>query len=115
MARKLPMTKKIRRMLDKGYTPKEIVLRLGCTAQQVYNVRWYDNRQKGIGSLPEAAPAVTLRRSRGRPRKEKVLVAAPIVIDTSAPPTPSYTPAKPIPTHRSLWQRVKERMVSVWR
>lgn len=112
MARKLPMTRKIRRLLDKGYSPKEIALRLGCTAQQVYNVRWYDNRQKGIGSLPEATPAVTLR-NRGRPRKPAANTDTSA--HRSAPPAPSYAPARPIPTQPSLWQRVKERMVSVWR
>lgn len=132
MAKKLSMAKKIRRMLDKGYAPKEISTRLGCTAQQVYNIRWYDNKVKGIGSLPAAASAVASvpapaapKRPRGRPRKNPLPATTPATtatIDTSdiriATPTPgsvTYMPAQPIPTQRSLWQRVKERVASVWR
>lgn len=133
MAKKLSTSKKIRRMLDKGYTAKEIAAKLNCNVQLVYNVKWYDNKRKGIGSLPEAEKVIEVKRPRGRPRKNDTVATPPAprlaasTIDTSDQEKsaaqmqtvgwgkPIYAPAKPIPTHRSMWQRVKERFASVWR
>ena len=109
MRKKMTTAAKIRRMLAKGYEPKEIARRLDCPVQQVYTVRYHENRKMGIGALVTETPApipvvgVATPKKRGRPRKaarqddssareEPVRVAMPVVI----------------PTKPSLWQRVKE-------
>jgi len=94
--KKMSTARKIRRMLDKGITVRDIAQRLKCSPQTVYNVRYQTNRNKGIGSLPTMvvlSPAP--KRPRGRPRK----------VDSSA--SPQIPPAVVALPQRSLWQRVK--------
>ena len=99
MRKKLSKSEKIRRLLVKGYAPKEIAQMMSCDVQHVYNIRWYDKkRTQGLGSLPVAAPPVPevgivvpkTPRPRGRPRKE---------VDAS-------DKREAVP-RVSLWQRVK--------
>jgi hypothetical protein len=90
--------------------------------QQVYTVRYHENRKMGIGALVTETPApipvvgVATPKKRGRPRKERVdtsdrekyvvgtpLLDAAIAFPPSQAPTPVVIPTKP-----SLWQRVKE-------
>lgn len=105
MRKKMTMTQKILRGLDKGQAPADIAKRLGCSVQNVYNAR-YRYRRDATPSVTQ--PTVTsspIKRPRGRPRKNidtsdggKVVVATPVV---SVPP--------------SLWQRIKATVVGVWR
>lgn len=69
---------KVRNMLDKGVTPKEIALQLDIPAQAVYNIRYQYNKSKGVGSLltpPIVKDGIaSVRRKPGRPRKQQVIV-----------------------------------------
>ena len=119
--KKMTTAAKIRRMLAKGYEPKEIARRLDCTVQQVYTERYKETRRMGIGTLvteePKAIPVVGVAtpRKRGRPRKvqpqqdsssqeERVEVEV-----ASTAPVPVVIQTKP-----SMVQRVKEWFAS-WR
>lgn len=54
MTRKKPSrAAKVRAMLNKGMTPKEVADLLGIKRQVVYTIRYMDNKKKGIGALPK--------------------------------------------------------------
>lgn len=125
--RKMTNSQKIRRMLSKGMAPRDIAARLNTNVQNVYNVQ-YQDRKKGIASLPAAAPtapatptpAPAAPQTLGdlikqeqvkaeQPTPQPVAPVVPIaptpavfVADTSAS---RYLPDPPAPAP-SLWQRV---------
>ncbi len=109
MRKKMSTAAKIRRMLAKGYEPKEIARRLDCPVQQVYTVRYHENRKMGIGALvtEKSAPipvvGVATPKKRGRPRKETVDTSDVEKMEPVRVAMPVVIPTKP-----SLWQRVKE-------
>lgn len=109
MRKKMTTAAKIRRMLAKGYEPKEIARRLDCPVQQVYTVRYHENRKMGIGALVTETPApipvvgVATPKKRGRPRKETVDTSDREKVEPVRVAMPVVIPTKP-----SLWQRVKE-------
>lgn len=128
MRKKMSTAAKIRRMLAKGYEPKEIARRLDCPVQQIYTVRYHENRKMGIGALVTETPApipvvgVATPKKRGRPRKEtvdtsdreKYVVGTPLLDAAIAfPPSQAPMPVV-IPTKPSMAQRVKEWFAS-WR
>lgn len=53
MAKRLSLARKVRRMVEDGYTTKDIVTKLKVKPQVVYNVRYQINKAKGLGSLPK--------------------------------------------------------------
>lgn len=112
--RKMTTSQKIRRMLSKGMPPREIASRLNINVQNVYNVQ-YQDRKKGIASLPAATPAPTPAPpwlaptpTAPQPPTPAPELSAPtpavFVADTSAS---RYLPDLPAPAPTpSLWRRV---------
>jgi len=107
--KKLSTSVKIRRMLAKNYSPKDIALKLNVNVQVVYNVR-YKMKQAVAATAPLAPLAplalpIPVRRPRGRPRKN------PLPIEASARPAPEFTGtitcAAPEPKSLTLWERVR--------
>lgn len=48
---------KVRNLLDKGLSPKDISRKLKISPQAVYNIRYQYNKKNGLGSLrPEPTP-----------------------------------------------------------
>jgi len=109
--KKLSTAVKIRRMLVKNHSPKDIALKLNVNVQAVYNMR-YKMKQAAAATAPLAplsrivldSPA-PVRRPRGRPRKN------PLPIEASARPAPEFTGtitcAAPEPKSLMLWERVR--------
>lgn len=91
--RKMTTSQKIRRMLSKGMPPREIASRLNINVQNVYNVQ-YQDRKKGIASLPAATPSPTAPQTLGdliKQEQAKVEQPAP------QPPAPTPEPSAPTP------------------
>jgi hypothetical protein len=95
--RPAPRTVKIRRMLSKGMPPREIASRLNINVQNVYNVQ-YQDRKKGIASLPAATSAPTAAPTTPqtlgdliKQEQDKVGQFAP------QPPAPTPEPSAPTP------------------
>ena len=87
-------SQRIRKMLEKGIPPKKIAKTLGTTPQAVYNVRYYMNKQTGLGALPKPpltkqGIATVRRTNKRKPERE---AATPIVVPKKIRP--------------SLWERV---------
>lgn len=102
VAKRLSLARKVRRMVEDGYTTKDIVTKLKVKPQMVYNVRYYINKQKGLASLGKSIPAPTtgigaLPKRRGRPPKAGTGIVAP----------KRETPITPLPASLSLWERIK--------
>lgn len=102
MAKRLSLARKVRRMVEDGYTTKDIVAKLKIKPQVVYNVRYYINKKKGLASLGKSIPAPTtgigaLPKRRGRPSKMGTGIVAP----------ERNAPIAPPPASLSLWERVK--------
>lgn len=99
--RKMTTSQKIRRMLSKGMPPREIASRLNINVQNVYNVQ-YQDRKKGIASLPAATPAPTAAPTPAPTapqtlgdliKQEQAKVGQP----APQPPTPTPEPSAPTP------------------
>jgi hypothetical protein len=114
--KKLPTAVKIRRMLVKNYSPKDIALKLNVNVQAVYNEKWR-MKQAAAATAPlapfvppipldvrvlPASDTTPVRRPRGRPRKN---------LGPQQPqlkPVPTLTPAStPEPKPLTLWERVR--------
>lgn len=57
------LTQTVRKMIEQGYTNKDILETLDVKPQTVYNIRYAVNKSRGLGSIgseaaPEAAPVV---------------------------------------------------------
>jgi len=79
MTRKKPSrASKVRAMLNKGMTPKEVADLLGIKRQVVYTIRYIDNKKKGIGALPKpeviTEGIAAVRRKTTRPRRQPIVV-----------------------------------------
>lgn len=84
MCKQKPMTAKIRRMIDGGYTNKAIIEKLGCKPRAVYNTRYQVNKERGLGAL--GAPAPKPVEGIGTPPKKRKPRAKPV--GTGITPTP---------------------------
>jgi len=65
------LTQTVRRMIEQGYTNKDILETLDVKPQTVYNIRYMVNKSRGLGSIgtasatPEPAPVVAAVESAG--------------------------------------------------
>lgn len=113
MNRKLSTAEKVRRMIEQGYTNKDIIERLSVKPQAVYNARYQINKARGLGALTP-----TPRTKRKYTRRVKALSTG------ITPPPPEIKPYTPYPVKPgnyaelpvimiepdpkpTLWQRVK--------
>lgn len=59
MRKRMPLSHKVRNMLEQGYATKEIVAKLKVKPQMVYNMRYQINKAKGLGAIGTPAPVPT--------------------------------------------------------
>ena len=84
------LSQRIATLINKGLSNQEIITRLKCKPQQVYNTRYYmKNKEKPAG-----------KPKRKYVRKTTTPIATPIAAEVSAPLiTRNYEP--------TLWERIK--------
>lgn len=51
MRTKINTSQRIRALINKGYNNKDIVAKLQCKPQAVYNIRYQLNKERGLGSI----------------------------------------------------------------
>jgi hypothetical protein len=51
MSKQISTTQRIRTLIDKGYNNKDIIAKLKCKPQAVYNTRYQLNKERGLGSI----------------------------------------------------------------
>lgn len=56
MSKRVPMSHKVRNMLEQGHSTKEIVAKLKVKPQMVYQLRYNLNKAKGLGAIGTPAP-----------------------------------------------------------
>jgi len=59
MAKQKSMTQRVRELIDRGYSNKSIIDKLGCKPQAVYNIRYTINKQRGLGAIGTFVPKPT--------------------------------------------------------
>ena len=122
MRKQITTTEKIRRLLAKGDTPKEIAKKLGVATQYVYNVQYAERKKQGLGAIAKApkAPKVGIGappKKRGRPAKPKAELASPspdiLAMPKQTPtwPVPTPTDAVALPTFFEPWWKRAARAV----
>ena len=125
MNKQISTTQRIRTLIDKGYNNKDIIAKLKCKPQAVYNIRYQLNKERGLGSigeLPKPTDGI------GAPPKKRTrrVKAGELASLPPTPPEPTITTAsgeayvlRPYPLNSygeitmiepkpTLWQRVKE-------
>jgi hypothetical protein len=122
MKTKLSTTQRIRTLIDKGYNNKDIIAKLQCKPQAVYNIRYQLNKERGLGSigaLPKPADGIGAPPKRKYTRKvragtgivsdAKPLINPAINAWQQAPVKAEGEPVYPITMIEppTLWQRVK--------
>jgi hypothetical protein len=103
--KKLSVTKKIIRMLDKGQSPKDISERLGIPRQRVYAAKHTHNKRLGLGALGKVTPKPT--NGVGTPPKKRKYVRKNVETSINVSVDPA-TLAKlvALQPRPSLWQRL---------
>jgi hypothetical protein len=56
MAKQKSTAQRVRGMIDRGYTNKQIIEKLGIKPQMVYNIRYQINKERGLGAIGTPAP-----------------------------------------------------------
>lgn len=115
MSKQISTTQRIRTLIDKGYNNKDIIAKLKCKPQAVYNIRYQLNKERGLGSigaLPNPTDGI------GAPPKKRTrkIRAGELA---SLPPSKPWAPPPvlPVPEPKpfaitmiekpTLWERVK--------
>lgn len=118
MRTKTNTTQRIRALIDKGYNNKDIITKLQCKPQAVYNIRYQLNKERGLGSIGELPKPTN---GIGVPPKRKYVRKVKAGTGIAYEPKIEFNPAQnayqtgewvdlpitmvePKPT---LWQRVK--------
>ena len=116
MGTKTSMTQRIRAMIHKGYNNKDIIAKLQCKPQAVYNIRYQMNKERGLGSigtLPKPTNGIGVPPKRKYTRKVKAGELASLPEPWMPPPVlpvpepQPYMPITMIEPKPTLWQRVK--------
>lgn len=100
MRKKMSTAAKVRRMIEKGYTTKDIAEKLKVKPQVVYNIRYQVNKERGLGAIgkPAPTPADGIGTPPPKPTKptkptRKVRAGTGITApDASAAPSPEAIP-----------------------
>ena len=53
MDKQISTAQRIRALIDKGHNNKDIIAKLKCKPQAVYNIRYQLNKERGLGSIGE--------------------------------------------------------------
>ena len=134
MIDKQSTTQRIRTMVHKGYTNRDIIDKLQCKPQSVYNIRYQMNKERGLGSigaLPKPTDGIGAPPKRKHVRKVKAktgIANVPKVGDNVGGltltdvgngtlrwvrppllpmPEPEYMPITTTEPKPTLWERVK--------
>jgi hypothetical protein len=97
------MTKRIATLIDKGLSNKEIIARLKCQPQQVYNTRYYMKKKAEAARMVGRKKVKIVRLASGKNPKP---VARPIpteIVEATEVNAPLITYYE----EPSLWQRIK--------
>jgi hypothetical protein len=115
-------SQRIRALIDKGYNNKDIIAKLKCKPQAVYNIRYQLNKERGLGSigaLPKPTDGIGAPPKRGYTRKIKAgtgialdpkPVVNPAMNAYQFAPIPKLTPMPEMQitmVEPTLWQRIK--------
>jgi hypothetical protein len=94
MAKKQSMAQRVRNMIDRGYSNKTIIEKLGVKPQMVYNIRYIMNKERGLGAIGKPAPKPT--EGIGAPPKRTRRVRAGTGINNPVP--------EPLPVPPALYE-----------
>lgn len=122
MSKRMPMSHKVRNMLEQGHSTKEIVAKLKVKPQMVYQLRYNLNKAKGLGAIGTPAPVPSAGIG-APPKKPSRKVRAGTGINDPKPGAwreittdelfarPETKPGEPLPITMiekpTLWQRIK--------
>ena len=117
MRTKTTTSKRIRALINKGYNNRDIIDKLKCKPQAVYNIRYQLNKERGLGSigaLPKPTDGI------GAPPKRKYVrkvMAGTGIINPAQNAYPyGYTLSSPYApmsdmqvtmVEPTMWQRIK--------
>lgn len=123
MSKQISTTQRIRTMIHKGYNNKDIIAKLKCKPQAVYNIRYQMNKERGLGSigtLPKPTDGIGVPPKRKYTRKVKAGtgITAPepysattlnhqSVREQFGSKSEPYMPITMIEPKPTLWERVK--------
>jgi hypothetical protein len=92
MRTKTSMTQRIRALINKGYNNKDIIAKLKCKPQAVYNIRYQMNKERGLGSIGTLPKPTDGIGAPPKKRTRKVKAGTGIVSEPWTPP-----PVLPVP------------------
>lgn len=111
MAKQKSMAQRVRGMIDRGHTNREIINKLGVKPQMVYNLRYQINKARGLGSIgkPTPKPAEGIGAPPKRVRRVRagtgINIHEPLIMVAPTKREPfAITMIEPEPT---LWERIK--------
>ena len=99
-----PMTKRIESLLIKGLTNKEIIARLKCAPQKVYNTRYYMKKKAEDALMVGRKKVKIVRVASGKNPKPVARPTPTEIVESPEVRTPLITQNYEEP---SLWQRIK--------
>ena len=113
MRTKTTISKRIRALINKGYNNKDIIAKLQCKPQAVYNIRYQLNKARGLGSigtLPNPTDGIGVPPKRKYVRKVRAGTGITSVNFGAAPIKAEgelvYMPITMVEPEPTLWQRV---------
>jgi hypothetical protein len=115
MNTKTSITQRIRTLISKGYNNKDIIAKLQCKPQAVYNIRYQLNKERGLGSigtLPKPTNGIGVPPKRKYTRRVKAgeLASLPLSgewVDRHIPPLTPMPEMQITMVEPTLWQRIK--------
>lgn len=123
MSKQISTTQRIRTLIDKGYNNKDIIAKLKCKPQAVYNIRYQLNKERGLGSigaLPKPTDGIGAppkKRTRKVKAGELASLPEPYNVTTlnhqsvreqfGTPGTWKELPITMVEPKPTLWERVK--------
>ena len=97
------MTKRIATLIDKGLSNKEIIARLKCPPQQVYNTRYYTKKKAEAARMVGRKKVKIVRLASGKNPKPVARPTPTEIVESPEVRTPlitqNYEP--------TLWERIK--------
>ncbi len=109
-------SQRIRALINKGHNNRDIIAKLQCKPQAVYNIRYQLNKERGLGSigaLPKPTDGIGVPPKRKYVRKVKAGELASLPEPWMPPPVlpvpepQPYMPITMIEPKPTLWQRIK--------